>query len=97
MRAPSRSHGSGTLAAGQVSGGHNLEYDRYLVDQGSNPAEVYARSNVVVVGRSNNVGKPAVLAGAVGSVTLTNRWLSPVTPSDCGGRCEVAGGRPTLD
>lgn len=34
--------------------------DRYLEDSGRDPQEFYKRSNVVVVGRSNNVGKPAV-------------------------------------
>ncbi|MPY78846.1 MAG: bifunctional 5,10-methylene-tetrahydrofolate dehydrogenase/5,10-methylene-tetrahydrofolate cyclohydrolase [Actinophytocola sp.] len=34
--------------------------DRYLIESGRDPGEVYARSNVVVVGRSANVGKPAV-------------------------------------
>lgn len=34
--------------------------DRYLIESGRDPEEVYARSNVVVVGRSQNVGKPAI-------------------------------------
>ncbi len=38
--------------------------DRYLVGSGRDPAEFYSRSNVVVVGRSNNVGKPAVSLGS---------------------------------
>jgi methylenetetrahydrofolate dehydrogenase (NADP+) / methenyltetrahydrofolate cyclohydrolase len=33
--------------------------DRYLAGSGCDPAETYSRSNVVFVGRSNNVGKPA--------------------------------------
>lgn len=39
--------------------------DRYLAESGRDVAEAYAASNLVVVGRSNNVGKPAqLLAGA---------------------------------
>jgi 5,10-methylene-tetrahydrofolate dehydrogenase/methenyl tetrahydrofolate cyclohydrolase len=35
-------------------------FDRCLVGSDRDPAEFYSRSNVVFVGRSNNVGKPAV-------------------------------------
>lgn len=35
--------------------------DRYLQDCGREPDEVYTQSNLVIVGRSNNVGKPANL------------------------------------
>lgn len=34
--------------------------DRYLIESGRDPDEVYRRSNVVVVGRSANVGKPTL-------------------------------------
>ncbi len=34
--------------------------DHYLVGSGRDPTEFYSRSNVVFVGRSNNVGKPAL-------------------------------------
>src|SRR4029077_16596085 len=37
--------------------------DRYLIESGRDPATVYERSNVVVVGRSANVGKPAIALG----------------------------------
>ena len=37
--------------------------DRYLVSTGREPDEFYRRSRMVVVGRSLNVGKPAVLLG----------------------------------
>ncbi|MDQ3578119.1 MAG: bifunctional 5,10-methylene-tetrahydrofolate dehydrogenase/5,10-methylene-tetrahydrofolate cyclohydrolase [Actinomycetota bacterium] len=35
--------------------------DRYLIESGRNPAQTYAQSNLVVVGRSANVGKPALM------------------------------------
>lgn len=44
--------------------------DRYLADSGRDAAEVYARSNLVVVGRSNNVGKPANLLGFARGATV---------------------------
>lgn len=44
--------------------------DRYLRESGRDPQEVYARSNVVLVGRSNNVGKPAVLLGLNRNATV---------------------------
>jgi methylenetetrahydrofolate dehydrogenase (NADP+)/methenyltetrahydrofolate cyclohydrolase len=37
--------------------------DRYLISTGRDPEEFYRRSRLVVVGRSLNVGKPAVLLG----------------------------------
>lgn len=40
-----------------------LVLDNYLAESRGDPAEFYSRSNVVVVGRSNNVGKPAVSLG----------------------------------
>lgn len=46
--------------------------DRYLADTGRDPAAVYPRCNVVVVGRSNNVGKPAVLLGASRNATVVS-------------------------
>lgn len=44
--------------------------DRYLTSSGRNPASFYARSNVVIVGRSNNVGKPAVTLGHARNATV---------------------------
>lgn len=46
--------------------------DRYLADSGRDPAAVYAGSNVVIVGRSNNVGKPAMLLGASRNATVVS-------------------------
>ena len=37
--------------------------DRYLLESGRDPSEFYRSSRMVVVGRSLNVGKPAVLLG----------------------------------
>lgn len=46
--------------------------DRHLIESGHDPAEVYQRSNVVVVGRSANVGKPALtLAMERGATVLS--------------------------
>jgi methylenetetrahydrofolate dehydrogenase (NADP+)/methenyltetrahydrofolate cyclohydrolase len=44
--------------------------DRYLRESGCDPSEVYSRSNLVLVGRSNNVGKPAILLGLARGATL---------------------------
>ena len=44
--------------------------DRYLVGSGRDPAEFYPSSNVVFVGRSNNVGKPAVSLGFLRNATV---------------------------
>lgn len=44
--------------------------DRYLRESGRDPGEFYARSNVVLVGRSNNVGKPAILLGMARNATV---------------------------
>ncbi|TNC25105.1 bifunctional 5,10-methylenetetrahydrofolate dehydrogenase/5,10-methenyltetrahydrofolate cyclohydrolase [Amycolatopsis alkalitolerans] len=44
--------------------------DRYLRESGRDPQEVYARSNMVLVGRSNNVGKPAVILGLNRNATV---------------------------
>lgn len=46
--------------------------DRYLAESGRNPMEFYARSNVVIVGRSANVGKPAFLLGLVRNATIVS-------------------------
>ena len=46
--------------------------DRYLREAGHNPAEIYARSNLVVVGRSNNVGKPAVELALARNATVSS-------------------------
>lgn len=44
--------------------------DRYLVESGRDPAQVYPRSTLVLVGRSNNVGKPAILLGLERNATV---------------------------
>ncbi len=44
--------------------------DSYLAESREDPAEFYSRSNVVVVGRSNNVGKPAVSLGLARNATV---------------------------
>lgn len=46
--------------------------DRYLADSGRDPAKFYSRSNVVVVGRSSNVGKPAVSLGFARNATVVS-------------------------
>ena len=46
--------------------------DRYLVESGRDPATVYERSNVVVVGRSPNVGKPAIALGMERGATVVS-------------------------
>lgn len=46
--------------------------DRYLLESGRNPAEVYPRSNLVVVGRSANVGKPAITLGMERGATIAS-------------------------
>jgi methylenetetrahydrofolate dehydrogenase (NADP+) / methenyltetrahydrofolate cyclohydrolase len=47
-------------------------FDRYLVGSDRDPAEFYSRSNVVFVGRSNNVGKPAVSLGFSRNTTVVS-------------------------
>ena len=44
--------------------------DRHLRETGYDPQDVYSRSNMVIVGRSNNVGKPAILLGLAKGATL---------------------------
>lgn len=44
--------------------------DRYFQGSGRDPNVVYANSNMVLVGRSNNVGKPAVLLGLNRNATV---------------------------
>src|SRR5918992_2364268 len=46
--------------------------DRYLVGSGCDPAEFYSRSNVVIVGRSNNVGKPAASLAFARNTTVVS-------------------------
>ena len=46
--------------------------DRYLIESGRDPAAVYERSNVVVVGRSANVGKPAITLGMERGATVVS-------------------------
>lgn len=44
--------------------------DRYLIESGRDPDDVYRQSNVVVVGRSANVGKPAITLGMERGATV---------------------------
>ncbi|MGH9022708.1 MAG: bifunctional 5,10-methylenetetrahydrofolate dehydrogenase/5,10-methenyltetrahydrofolate cyclohydrolase [Acidimicrobiia bacterium] len=44
--------------------------DRYMLASGRDPLEFYARSNMVVVGRSANVGRPASLLGLARNATV---------------------------
>lgn len=46
--------------------------DRYLAASGRDPAAFYARSTVVVVGRSANVGKPALHLGLSRNATVVS-------------------------
>lgn len=46
--------------------------DSYLAGSRGDPAEFYSRSNVVVVGRSNNVGKPAISLGLARNATVVS-------------------------
>lgn len=46
--------------------------DRYLIESGRDPAATYQRSNVVVVGRSANVGKPAITLGMERGATVVS-------------------------
>jgi methylenetetrahydrofolate dehydrogenase (NADP+)/methenyltetrahydrofolate cyclohydrolase len=65
--------------------------DRYLISTGRDPGEFYRPSRLVVVGRSLNVGKPAVLLGLSWGATVlacdvhTSRsvtwWSAPGRPT----------------
>jgi len=46
--------------------------DRYLTESGRDPAETYSRSNLVVVGRSANVGKPALMLAMERGATVVS-------------------------
>lgn len=46
--------------------------DRYLYESGRDPQRVYERSNVVVVGRSANVGKPAITLAMERGATVSS-------------------------
>jgi methylenetetrahydrofolate dehydrogenase (NADP+) / methenyltetrahydrofolate cyclohydrolase len=46
--------------------------DRYLIESGRDPAAVYPRSNVVIVGRSANVGRPAIILGLERNATVVS-------------------------
>jgi methylenetetrahydrofolate dehydrogenase (NADP+)/methenyltetrahydrofolate cyclohydrolase len=52
--------------------------DSWLADSGIDPMNFYRRSRIVVVGRSNNVGKPAIALayGRQASVTSVDVWAS---------------------
>lgn len=44
--------------------------DRYLTETGRDPAHTYAHSTIAVIGRSANVGKPAILLGLQRNATV---------------------------
>jgi len=46
--------------------------DRYLTESGRDPAQTYLRSNLVVVGRSANVGKPALMLAMERGATVVS-------------------------
>jgi methylenetetrahydrofolate dehydrogenase (NADP+) / methenyltetrahydrofolate cyclohydrolase len=46
--------------------------DRYLIETGRDPATVYECSNVVVVGRSANAGRPAIALGMERGATVVS-------------------------
>ena len=46
--------------------------DRYLVESGRDPVQTYAQSNLVVVGRSANVGKPALMLAMERGATVVS-------------------------
>ncbi|MPZ69180.1 MAG: bifunctional 5,10-methylene-tetrahydrofolate dehydrogenase/5,10-methylene-tetrahydrofolate cyclohydrolase [Actinobacteria bacterium] len=46
--------------------------DHYLAASGRDPAEFYSRSNLVVVGRSDNVGRPLMLLGLARDATVVS-------------------------
>lgn len=46
--------------------------DRYLQLAGRDPVAFYERATIVVVGRSNNVGKPALLLGLARNATVVS-------------------------
>ncbi len=46
--------------------------DRYLSESVPDPAAVYERSNLVLIGRSNNVGKPGTLLALARNATVVN-------------------------
>jgi methylenetetrahydrofolate dehydrogenase (NADP+) / methenyltetrahydrofolate cyclohydrolase len=46
--------------------------DRYLRSTGSDPGAIYHHSNLVVVGRSHNVGQPAVLLAQARNATVVS-------------------------
>lgn len=46
--------------------------DRYLVESGRDPAQTYTGSNLVVVGRSANVGKPALMLAMERGATVVS-------------------------
>lgn len=46
--------------------------DQYLGERRADPQAAYRNSNIVVVGRSNNVGKPAIMLGLARDATVTS-------------------------
>ena len=50
--------------------------DRYLADSGRDPSSFYEKSTIVLVGRSNNVGKPGLWLGLERHATVIScdRW-----------------------
>jgi methylenetetrahydrofolate dehydrogenase (NADP+)/methenyltetrahydrofolate cyclohydrolase len=49
-----------------------LMLDRYMLDQGRRPEEAYDGVDLVIVGRSNNVGKPAAILGLARNATVVS-------------------------
>lgn len=47
-----------------------LMLDRYVLDQGMDPALAYDGLDLLIVGRSNNVGKPAAILGLARNATV---------------------------
>jgi methylenetetrahydrofolate dehydrogenase (NADP+) / methenyltetrahydrofolate cyclohydrolase len=46
--------------------------DRYMLDQGRDPDTAYDGLDLVIVGRSNNVGKPAAILGLARNATVVS-------------------------
>jgi methylenetetrahydrofolate dehydrogenase (NADP+)/methenyltetrahydrofolate cyclohydrolase len=49
-----------------------LMLDRYMLDQGRQPSTAYDGLDLVIVGRSNNVGKPAAILGLARNATVVS-------------------------
>jgi methylenetetrahydrofolate dehydrogenase (NADP+)/methenyltetrahydrofolate cyclohydrolase len=49
-----------------------LMLDRYMIDTGQDPADAYDGLDLVIVGRSTNVGKPAAILGLARNATVVS-------------------------